>query len=470
MLADAFPDASSEELVEKAKAVQNWRQKSALRDCKLVSVTSSMPQDSAMHAVEAIIGAISCSPVKTEEVHGVKPSLLLAPLPEGVETTISIRSPDIGEWVACMSADGGSAPPFGAYGVVIAVHDGFADIRTLEKFPGGSDLDGRVQSGYGCRLPFRVLLSLTTIDGPDVGALAASVMSAGHPPPSGPRSSSRPGPVTAAAIAEPAIPDGTRGFHQQGGHGRGRPLVEKSAASKMTAGPAHQDKPAQIQSAGVKQIAPGPHIPDFFQKLLGGPTLVPQANAVGHPSSEVVEASNSHTTSVQPESEPAPVPDFLQKLLDGPTIRGRSVAQEQKFPSQQTFSQLVQNMPNSELVDALIRPRSARTPAVDVPDPRSETDAASVAVQPATGQVPAVLSGMAAQPQHSRPRLPLLYPKSHEEFSRMTRQQQTQAALGSMKELVSVIQAIPGVEQTDRQASLANVLAKVRRHIAVDYV
>lgn len=463
LLADAFPGASNEELIEKAKGVQRWRQQSSLAECKLVPVTSDMPQDSAMHTVEAIIGAISCSPVKTLELHSVRPELLLAPLSAGVTSPVSARSVHVGDWVACMSTDGGPTPPFGAYGVVVAVHDGFADIRTLEKFPGGSDLDGRVQKCYGSRLPFHYLLSLTNISCPDASQLASPALSARAVVPQAGKTPSRSSTaaVPAAAVAEPAIPDGTRGFHQHMGHGRGKPVQQASAKATIAtlAGPQQPERPphhipAPAATAGV------PEIPEFFQKLLRAPTdrnvKPPQAPAVAQPSARQDGAPEGQN--VGAADEPQQVPDFLKKLLGKPLVQSNEPHESRAQPS---MLQAPADQGHILADSNGARPLELLQPQVQVPSgPPLQAAPVPLVGIPSAELPPARSASISAAPALSQ--LQRLSPTSHEEFTRLTRQQQMQTALESMKDLLSVLQSVSQSASNRGHHTLANVLAKVR--------
>lgn len=469
LLADAFPDVNSEALLEKAKAVQRWRQQSALAGHKLVPVTSAMPQNSAMRTVEAIIGAISCSPVKTCELHSVKPELLLAPLPEGVTTPLAAQSLSVGDWVACMSANGGTTPPFGAYGVVVAVHDGFADIRTLEKFAGGSDLDGRVQKGYGSRLPLRVLLSLTTIRSPDSSQLEppavstrASVSQARSPA----RGAS--GAVPFAAVAEPAVPDGTRGFHHHTGHGRGKPVQQPSAKATIAslAGPQQPEQsPQTAPPATANGTKNGTEVPAFFQKLLAAPT-VRHVDALQAPAARELPAAriagqdtqNSADMAAAAHAPPA-VPDFLQKLLGGPQTKSTQEPQpEIRAPMPQAQMHPGQTTGHSNESSVLQTPPS-QAPGKVVPSAGAAHVPASIAET--TAALP-VATSVAVSASNAYPCVQRLFPPSHEDFAKMTRQQQMQIALQSMKDLISALQSFPRASTSEGRSTLADVLAKVR--------
>lgn len=471
LLADAFPGVSDDDLIEKAKVVQRWRQQSALAGRKLVPVTSDVPQDSAMHAVEAIIGAISCSPVKTLELHSVRPELLLAPLSAGVTSPVSARSLSVGDWVACMSADGGATPPFGAYGVVVAVHDGFADIRTLEKFPGGSDFDGRVQKGYGSRLPFHYLLSLTTISGPDARQLAAPAVSARTAVEKSPsRSTTAAAP---AAVAEPAIPDGTRGFHQHAGLGRGKPVQQMSAKATVAAlaGPRQPERPPHHMPAPAATTGV-PEIPAFFQKL-----LVTPSERIMKPSQAPAATQHSAQQDGAPEGqhvpaadEPQRVPDFLKKLL-GETLVQSKESPEPRAQHSTLQAPAVQGHTLSdsngvsplEVLHSQVQGRAV-PPVQAAPGPVVGTPAAAL---PAARS--AAISAAPALSQLQR-----LFPSSHEEFSRLTRHQQMQTALESMKDLLSVLQSVSQGASNRGHDTLANVLAKVciliSDHLLVEYM
>lgn len=462
LLEDAFPELSSEALVEEAKAVQRWKKHSALAGRKLVPVTSSMPQDSAMHAVEAIIGAISHSPVKTAELHKVEPELLIAPLTQGMKTPLSAVSLRIGDWVACMSGESETLPPFGAYGVVVAVHDGFADIRTLERFAGGSDLDGRVQKGYGSRLSSHLLLSLTTISGPDASQLAAPAVASSAPVAQAARSPARStsGAAPVLTVAEPAVPDGTRGFHQHTGHGRGKPLQQptaKAAVAALAGPPQHRNVPQAVHppvpahSLPASALAP---VPDFLQKLLAMPVepaaILPQAGTAKGPN--IQHNGIAHVEVGTARASGSDVPDFLRKLL------GESETQKEIPASDGGQFGAAGPTAGARHLSSCSR----ETP----PDGEEETLKESVIQAAATPAVsgaqtasywPPALSG----PARVHPFLQRLSPPSHAEFARMQRQEQLQVALQSMKELVYVLQSLSQDCSSSGQNTLANVLAKV---------
>eukprot|EP00892_Ulva_mutabilis_P011795 jgi/Ulvmu1/8989/UM005_0080.1 len=456
LLADAFPELDNEALVEKARAVQRWRRQSALGGRKLAPVTSSMPQDAAMHAVEAIVGAISHSPVKTAELHRVKPELLISPLLHGVKSPLSATCLSVGDWVACMSGDGEALPPFGAYGVVVAVHDGFADVRTLEKFASGSDLDGRVQTGYGFRISFDFLLSLTTINAADVSQLAAhtvaSIAHVSHTTRSPSRSAS--GAAVVPAVAEPAIPDGTRGFHQHAGHGRGKPINQQSAKATIAAlaGPQHHGNiPLAAPTHATSTAAPAA-VPDFLQKLLTTPADPAPAQTQAS-QLQMTEAQQTGTADGQSGSAPPPaagpvVPDFLRKLLGGPQTQGERPESGDQVgavqPPQKACTHSRGTPPFNNDQASSNRPIGA-----------GEMSDAIAGVQPAD---PPLASVAGTTREGHLP--PHLCPPSHEAFSRMPRHAQVEAALQSMKELVCTLQTAAQEISSSGHMALVNVLAK----------
>ena len=273
MLSDAFPDLDTEGQMAKAKAVQSWRAQSVLGRMKLVPCASLVASTAAVRDIDAMFAAVCCAKMKQLELMDVGPELLVPPLVSGTTSEVTAAWADVGDCVVFVGADDGTTPPFGTLGVAIAVHDRFMDVLCAEKLPAGTDLEGRVRKGYGARLSFDVLLNLSDMSGAEMHAPTAKpVASAGTP---------RQQAVAAPVPAAPMIPDGTRGFHQQNGFGRGRPAGTITPQALMQAASAASTA-GQSNGVATVSVQPATAVPDFMLNLLrtAQPAGQPAADAL----------------------------------------------------------------------------------------------------------------------------------------------------------------------------------------------
>lgn len=289
LVSDAFPELDAEAQISRAKAVQSWRSQSVLNRMKLAPTTSNVASTAAVREMDTTFSAICCAGVKQLELMDVGSELLVPPLASGVSSEATASYADVGDCVVFVGTDTGTTPPFGTLGVAIAVHGDFIDVLCAEKFAVGSDLEGRVRKGYGARLGFNVLINLSDMSAAELAAPTAKPVAAGN--------AAKQQTAAAAAAATPAapgIPDGTRGFHQQNGHGRGKP-----AGIKLT-------PQALLQAAGAKAMTPGATSnaqPSTTVQQTTTTTMQPPVNVTVPPSTD--------TTAQQSGA----IPDFMMNIL-----------------------------------------------------------------------------------------------------------------------------------------------------------
>lgn len=454
LVADAFPDLDAEAHAAKVAAVLAWRAKSALARKKLVPCTSSMASPKAVQDLDQTLAAVSCAPAKQWEVADVKAELLLPPIGAGTTAAVTAASVALGDFVAYVGAADGANPPFGTVGVAIAVHDRFADVLCAEKFATGGDLEGRVRKGYGTRLPFDVLMNLTTLSGADLSPMAAKAASAVAPRPQ-----------DAAGPPAPGIPDGTRGFHQVAGLGRGRKVAGGGAAPQSPAGvPVATLHPALAAEASAGAAAPAA-VPDFMMKLLAPPPApAPMPSAPAGPA---------------PPS--AAAPDFMMNLLAAPSAAAAAPPPAAPPPlgAHDLVMQLLRPTPPPAAAAAspaapLAAPPVAppAVPPAAVPVPSAPCPPAAPAAVPAVpaavpAAAPAAPPGMRASPPSasSAPPVPavrsLRFP-SDAEFGALNASAQAQASRTSLQLLLEAAQDVLRSRGSPVDAAAADLLTQVR--------
>lgn len=373
LLSDAFPDLDEESQAAKAKAVQSWRSQSVLGRMKLVSCESLVASAAAVREIDAAFAAVCCVPVKQLELMDVGRELLVPPLEPGTTSEVTAMSVDVADCVVFVGADDGTTPPFGTFGVAVAVHDGFVDVLCAEKFSAGTDLEGRVRKGYGARLRFDVLMNLSDMSGAEMYAPTAKPVAAASTP--------KHDAAAAPPPAAPLIPDGTRGFHQQNGYGRGRPANAITPQALMQAVSA-----APMPAAG-ESVQPVAAVPDFMLNLLGmGP-----GPPAGQPAAPAAAPSPASAAAPQPApAVPAATPSRPPGISKN--VSKNNAAGEQTAADDMVM-RLLQGATGSQAPPTAAAAAPQHAP---LPTPPSATPSAAAAAQAAPASSVAPASGGSA--------------------------------------------------------------------------
>ena len=164
-IASAFPGLDAAALEAKATEVARWRDSChALIDRKLSSTTSLSLPAGVVREINDKLGAFTLQQPPPITLDRVKPALLLPPFDSAdISVAVAAESVQLGDIVVSISGSGDAKLPlFGAPGVVVAVHDGFAEVLFGKPFPGGTTLEGRIATTRGATLPLSQLLNVTT--------------------------------------------------------------------------------------------------------------------------------------------------------------------------------------------------------------------------------------------------------------------------------------------------------------------
>eukprot|EP00798_Chlamydomonas_sp_ICE-L_P005709 gene5709-12771_t len=163
-LAEVLPSQSPQQRKDRVAAVVKWIKGLPLARRPLVKKSVQVLSEEGCVALQRVFPMLPTAQASPPcvELESVPLSKLLPPYqpsPESVKSAAQGGKFDLGDRVVCVFA--GGMPPFGQRGTVIGVYDDACEVVFDKSYPGGTDLNMRVQGNCGAFLPKDLLLNVS---------------------------------------------------------------------------------------------------------------------------------------------------------------------------------------------------------------------------------------------------------------------------------------------------------------------